>query len=151
MIKRALTRTVGGIKGPVKDIVIDPEYLDIKIQSHSSFSHKVKPSHTVFAYVIEGAGYFDKGHNSYAYEIEVINYFDLIRDSLITPESLVIFAYGDEISISTADKPVRFLLISGRPIKEPIAWYSPIVMNTQEELRRAFEEYQKGTFIKHKI
>ena len=65
------------------------------------------------------------------------------------PESLVIFEDGDRVAISTEEHPVRFLLVSGRPIGEPVAWYGPIVMNTQQELRTAFEEYQNGTFIKH--
>ncbi|MBY8988578.1 MAG: pirin family protein, partial [Candidatus Lokiarchaeota archaeon] len=65
-------------------------------------------------------------------------------------EHLVIFREGDEVLIQTKDKPVRFLLISGKPIGEPVAWQGPIVMNTEEELRIAFNEYNKGTFIKHK-
>ena len=76
------------------------------------------------------------------------NYFDFGRDYLIAPESLVIFRDGDELDISAEDDSVRFLLISGKPIGEPVAWYGPIVMNTQEELRAAFDEYQRGTFLK---
>ena len=139
---------VNGAKGPVKDIMIDPEYLDITVLPKSSFRHRVKTGHTVFAYVIEGAGYFDEVRDPYAYEVEGANYFDLNRDCLINNENLVIFDDGNEVSVSTVDKPVRFLLISGNPIGEPVAWYGPIVMNTQEELRAAFEEYRNGTFIK---
>jgi redox-sensitive bicupin YhaK (pirin superfamily) len=139
---------VNGVRGPVKDIMIEPEYLDIAVQPKSSFKHRVKTGHTVFAYVIEGAGYFDEVRDPYAYEIEGANYFDLNRDCLINNESLVIFNDGNEVSVSTGDKPVRFLLISGKPIGEPVAWYGPIVMNTQEELKTAFEEYRNGTFIK---
>jgi redox-sensitive bicupin YhaK (pirin superfamily) len=65
-------------------------------------------------------------------------------------ENLILFDDGDALAISTEEKPVRFLLISGKPIGEPVAWYGPIVMNTQEELRIAFEEYENGTFIKRK-
>lgn len=65
-------------------------------------------------------------------------------------ETLILFGDGDEVTISTEEKAVRFLLISGKPIGEPVAWYGPIVMNTQEELRIAFEEYQNGTFIKQR-
>ncbi len=78
------------------------------------------------------------------------NYFDFKRECLILPENLILYGDGDEVFISTEDRQVRFLLISGNPIKEPVAWYGPIVMNTQEELRIAFQEYQKGTFTKHK-
>ncbi len=141
---------VNGVKGPVRDIIIDPEYLDITVPSKSDFTYSVKRGYTVFAYVIDGEGYFDEERDSYAYEVEGANYFDFKRNCLIAPESLVIYDDGDEVGISTENKPVRFLLISGKPIKEPVAWYGPIVMNTQEELRVAFEEYQNGTFIKHR-
>ena len=77
------------------------------------------------------------------------NYFDLERECLIGAENLVLFEDGGDLAISTEEEEVRFLLISGKPIKEPVAWYGPIVMNTQEELRIAFEEYQGGTFLKH--
>jgi redox-sensitive bicupin YhaK (pirin superfamily) len=139
---------VKGVKGPVQDIVIDPEYLDITVPPKSNFTHTVKRGHTVFAYVIEGKGYFDQGRDTYAYEVEGANYFDFKRDCLMGPENLILFDEGDEVAISTEDKPVRFLFVSGKPIGEPVAWYGPIVMNTQEELRIAFEEYQDGTFIK---
>ena len=141
---------VNRVKGPVRDIVIDPEYLDVKIPARSEFLHSVRPGHTVFAYVMEGKGYFDQGRDSFAYDVEGANYFDFERECLIGPESLLMFGDGDKLMFATAEEAVRFLLVSGRPIGEPVAWYGPIVMNTQEELRIAFEEYQKGTFIKHK-
>jgi redox-sensitive bicupin YhaK (pirin superfamily) len=71
------------------------------------------------------------------------------RDPFLGNETLILFEDGDHISMSTQDEPVRFLLISGKPIGEPIAWQGPIVMNTQEELQVAFEEYRQGTFVKH--
>ena len=138
-----------GTKGPVRDIVIEPEYLDVTVPSNTEFTHTVKAGHTGFAYVVEGAGYFDQERDPYAFEVEGSNYFDFDRTCLIGVESLILYGDGDEVSISTVDHPGRFLLISGKPIGEPVAWYGPIVMNTQEELRTAFEEYQKGTFIKH--
>jgi quercetin 2,3-dioxygenase len=147
---RIICGQVNGVKGPVQDIVTDPEYLDVTVPSQSTFKYPTRKGHTVFAYVIDGEGYFDKGRNSYAYEVEGANYFDFKRECLITPENLIIYGDGDEILISTDQTQVRFLFISGKPIKEPVAWYGPIVMNTQEELRVAFEEYQNGTFIKHK-
>jgi len=141
---------VNQTEGPVKDIVIKPEYLDVSMPAISAFRHTVKKGHTVFAYLIEGEGYFDQGNDSYAYEVEGTNYFDFKRECLMKHESLVLFGDGDEVFITTKNNPLRFLLISGNPIKEPVAWYGPIVMNTQEELRIAFEEYNNGTFIKHK-
>jgi redox-sensitive bicupin YhaK (pirin superfamily) len=147
---KIISGQVNGTKGPVRDIVTDPEYLDITIPSKSTFQYPVKRGHTAFAYVIDGQGYFDEGRDSYAFEAEGANYFDFKRECLIAPENLVIYGDGDDVIISTEDKGVRFLFVSGKPIKEPVAWYGPIVMNTQEELRIAFEEYQKGTFIKHR-
>jgi len=147
---KIISGLVKGVKGPVQDVVIDPEYLDISVPAESNFSHLVKRGHTVFAYVVEGQGYFDLERDSYAYEVEGTNYFDFKRECLLGAGHLIIFDDGDEVVITTSEKPVRFLLVSGKPIKEPVAWYGPIVMNTQEELRTAFEEYQNGTFIKHK-
>ena len=139
---------VDGVKGPVQDIVTDPQYLDITVPAKSVFKYAVKRGHTTAAYVIGGEGYFDEGRDSYAYQVEGANYFDFKRECLMGPENLLIYGDGDDVIISTTDKPVRFLFVAGRPIKEPVAWYGPIVMNTQEELRIAFEEYQNGTFIK---
>ena len=147
---KIISGLVKGVKGPVQDVVIDPEYLDMSVPAESNFSHPVKRGHTVFAYVVEGQGYFDLERDSYAYEVEGTNYFDFKRECLLGAGHLIIFDDGDEVVITTSEKPVRFLLVSGKPIKEPVAWYGPIVMNTQEELRTAFEEYQNGTFIKHK-
>jgi hypothetical protein len=141
---------VNGVEGPVKDIVIDPEYIDVAMPADASFSHQTKTGHTVFAYAIKGEGYFDKGKDSYAYEVEGVNYFDFKRECLVGSANLVIFHDGNQVLVTTKDKPLRFLMISGKPIKEPVAWYGPIVMNTQQELKIAFEEYQNNTFIKHK-
>jgi redox-sensitive bicupin YhaK (pirin superfamily) len=140
---------VNSVKGPVQDIIIDPEYLDVTVPAQTAFTHRVQAGYTVFAYVIEGQACFEPGRDPYGYEVEGRNYFDVERDCLLGPENLVIFADGDELAISTETAAARFLLISGRPIREPVAWYGPIVMNTQQELRVAFEEYQRGTFLKH--
>ena len=140
---------VNDTAGPVQDVVIDPEYLDVTIPPKTSFTHQVYKGYTVFAYVIEGEAYFEPERDPFGYEVEGRNYFDLKRDLLTGPESLILFDDGDELSIVTEKNKVRFLLVSGKPIGEPIAWYGPIVMNTQEELRIAFDEYQKGTFLKH--
>ncbi len=129
---KIISGEVNGVKGPVQDIITEPEYLDVTINPQSEFSHPVKRGHNVFAYIIEGKGFFDQD-----------------RDKSAGVENLVIFKDGDEVNISTEDEKVRFLLISGKPIGEPVAWRGPIVMNTEEELRIAFEEYQNSTFIKH--
>jgi redox-sensitive bicupin YhaK (pirin superfamily) len=139
-----------GEQGPVQDIVTDPEYLDITLPAKSQFQHPAGKGRTVMAYVLEGAGYFDSKHDPYTFEEVEENYFDFKRERLLTSEHLVAFEDGDEVLVTTEEKTVRFLLISGNPIHEPVAWYGPIVMNTQEELRTAFEEYQKGTFVKYR-
>jgi len=123
---------VNGIKGPVQDIVTDPEYLDITMNPDSNFRYRLKRGYIVFAYVVQGEGYFEEHLNN-----------------KITADHLVLFGDGDEIKITSNNESIRFLLISGKPIGEPVAWYGPIVMNTEEELRLAFEEYRNGTFLKH--
>jgi redox-sensitive bicupin YhaK (pirin superfamily) len=146
---RIICGEIGGIKGPVRDIITEPEYLDVDIPPGTDFKHPVRKGHTVFAYVIEGSGYFEPGRDPYEYEVEGRNYFDFERERIMKPEHLVIYEDGDELSISAGREGVRFLLVSGRPIQEPVAWYGPIVMNSQEELRIAFEEYRNGTFLRH--
>jgi redox-sensitive bicupin YhaK (pirin superfamily) len=137
-----------GVAGAVGDVVIDPEYLDVKVPAGTSFTHPTPRGHTVFAYVIGGKGAFCHQKDPYTYEAEGANYFDMERGSLIGDRHLLLFGDGDAITVTTETDPVRFLLISGKPIGEPIAWYGPIVMNTQEELRIAYEELRRGTFIK---
>ena len=146
---RIICGKVDGEQGPVQDVVTDPEYLDLTVPAKTEFIHPTTSGHTVIAYIIEGKARFCREKNPYAYEVEGINYFDIHRDPFATNETLVLFDNGEQIVVITEDEPVRFLLMSGRPIGEPVAWYGPIVMNTQKELEIAFEEYRHGTFIKH--
>ena len=141
---------VNGETGPVQDIVIDPQYLNITVPAKSKLIRPVKRGHTVFAYIVEGKGYFCEEKNPFTYEVEGRNDCDIQGDAFVGPENLVLFDDGDTVTVSTENEPVAFLLISGKPIGEPVAWYGPIVMNTQDELRIAFEEYRSGTFTKHK-
>jgi redox-sensitive bicupin YhaK (pirin superfamily) len=140
---------LNGVEGPVQDIVTDPEYLDVTVPGGTTFTHPVRRGQNALAYVIEGEGYFDQGRDSYGHEVIGANYFDFKRSCICKDQTVVLYGDGDEVSVTSEREGVRFLLISGRPIGEPVAWYGPIVMNTQEELRLAFEEYQNGTFIKH--
>ena len=137
---KIIAGTVAGVQGPVRDIVIDPEYLDVTVPPHTVFRHATKRGHTVFAYVIGGCGSFGGGAHG----------VDRQREACSDNGTLVLFGDGDEILASTGAESVRFLLISGQPLGEPIAWAGPIVMNTQAELQTAFEEYEQGTFIKHR-
>jgi redox-sensitive bicupin YhaK (pirin superfamily) len=140
---------IGDRQGPVQDIVIDPEYVDVTVPPDAEFIHPTKSGHNVFAYVIDGTGYFCQEKNPFSYDAEGTNYFDIQRDPFVSNGTLVLFEDGDRIVVSTESEPVRFLLVSGKPIAEPVAWYGPIVMNTREELQTAFEEYSNGTFIKN--
>ncbi len=139
---------VNGVRGPVQDIVTDPEYLDVTVPAGAMFTHPTPAGHTIFAYVIAGRGEFCRQQDPYNYDAEGENYFDMEREPLIGNRRLVLFGDGDNVVVKAGEDGVRFLLISGKPIREPVAWYGPIVMNTRQELRTAFEELQAGTFIK---
>ncbi len=142
--------TVGGVTGPVRDVVTAPEYLDVTLAPGARLVHPTALGHTVFAYVFEGQASFCDQMNPYSYDAEGAGYLDLERSPWVQHEHLVLFDDGDHLVASAKDTPARFLLVSGKPLREPVAWYGPIVMNTREELRIAFEEYQNGTFIKKK-
>jgi len=145
---KVIAGTVGGVTGPVRDVVTAPEYLDVTVPAGEVFSHATPRGHTVFAYVIGGRGVFCQEKDPYSYEAEGAGYFDMERGPLLGDRHLVLFADGDTVTVGAEQESVRFLLISGQPIREPVAWYGPIVMNTQEELRVAFNELDRGTFIK---
>lgn len=129
---RVICGKVKGVKGPVQDIITDPEYLDTTIKPNSSYTHTVERGYNAFAYIIDGTASFGESKG------------------LVGAENLVIFEDGDYISIKSGNHGARLLLCSGKPIGEPVAWRGPIVMNTEEELTLAFDEFQKGSFIKHK-
>lgn len=121
-----------GVSGPVHDLAVEVEYLDISMEPGKELHHSIKPSHTAFAYVYAGEGMF--GENS----------------TPVSEGKLALFGKGDAVRIKSGKAGLRFLLVSGAPLREPISWGGPIVMNTEEELRHAFEELQDGTFIKGK-
>lgn len=127
---RVIAGKANGVAGPVRDIVIDPEYLDVTAPEHTTYSHPTKPGHTVFIYVIGGQGFTGREN-----------------DTPIGNAMLVLYEDGEEVAVATESEPVRFLLVSGKPIGEPIAWGGPIVMNTREELEQAFRDLEDGTFI----
>ncbi len=139
---------VDGTRGPVSDITIQPEFLDIELPAGTIFTHPIKENHNAFAYVIEGEGYFDGARTPFSHQAYGVNYFDMKPPCDCNDGTLILFGEGNSITVTTNQHPVRFLLISGKPINEPIAWYGPIVMNNQKELQQAFKEYRDGTFIK---
>jgi quercetin 2,3-dioxygenase len=130
---RVICGKVGGTEGPVRDIVIDPEYLDVRLRPGSEFVHPTKVGHTVFAHVIGG-----KLHSRAE------------KNRSFANGDLILFDDGERLVLAAEDEAARFLLISGKAIRERVAWYGPIVMNSDEELQTAFDEYRQGTFIKHK-
>lgn len=147
---RIICGMVDGTEGPVKNIATDPEYLDVTLAAGKSFTHSVKADHNIFAYVIDGEAYFDSARIPFAHDAVGINYFDMKLPCACGDGTLVLYEMGGtHITVTTDKHSVRFLLISGKPLNEPIAWYGPIVMNTHAELRTAFKEYQEGTFVKH--
>jgi hypothetical protein len=146
---KIVSGTAEGVTGPVRDVATQPEYLDVTVAAGKTFTRATARGHTVFAYVIAGRAVFNHQEDPYSYEAEGDSYFDQERERQIGDRHLVLFTDGDAVVVSAGDEPLRFLLISGKPIGEPIAWRGPIVMNTQEELRLAFAELDKGTFIKH--
>jgi redox-sensitive bicupin YhaK (pirin superfamily) len=140
---------VAGVQGPVGDIVIEPEMLDISVPAGTLFSHSLPTGHTAFAYILSGEGYFDDQRDAFASEMVGHGWSDAERHCLCMAETVVLFEHaGEAIVITTTDTPVRFLFVSGKPLGEPVAWYGPVVMNTQEELKIAFDEYRHGTFVK---
>ena len=147
---RVICGEVAGKRGPVEGIVTDPQYLDISLPSKTSFTFPTVLGYTVFAYIIDGRATFADESDPFSYDREGSNYFDTQHERWLGDRTLVVFEDGEQILVSTEDYPVRFLLVSGRPIREPVAWYGPIVMNTEAELRQAFEELENGTFIKKK-
>ncbi|MDD5508723.1 MAG: pirin family protein [Bacteroidales bacterium] len=128
---RILCGSVNGVQGPVKDIIIDPEYLDVTVPANSEYLHPTHRDYTVFLYTIGGNGYTGAEN-----------------ETALSNETVVLFEDGDQVRIATEGDPVRFLLISGKPIREPVAWGGPIVMNTREEVQQAFREYEEGSFLK---
>jgi len=146
---KVVAGTAHGVSGPVRDVATSPEYLDVTVPAGKTFTRETPRGHTVFAYVIAGAAVFGDQTDPYSYEAEGDSYFDQERDRRIGDRHLVHFTDGDAVVVGAGAEPLRFLLVSGKPIGEPIAWRGPIVMNTQEELRVAFEELDKNTFIKH--
>jgi redox-sensitive bicupin YhaK (pirin superfamily) len=121
---------VDGVIGPVKDLVVKAQYLDVELAPNHVWEHSVPEGESAFVYVFQGKGSFDRTEEQFG------------------PEHLVMFGEGDTFMAKSRQNGVRFLLASGRPLREPVAWGGPIVMNTEAELEQAFNELNHGTFIK---
>ncbi len=129
-----------GQKGPVEGVAADPVYLDVSVPAGKRKTLPVETTRHAFAYVFDGSGKF--GNASGPQPVPTEQGFDAEN------RSLILFDRGDEVVVEAGEEGVRFLLVSGKAIAEPVAWYGPIVMNTEEELRQAFDELQRGTFLK---
>jgi quercetin 2,3-dioxygenase len=140
-----------GRRGPVEGVAADPQYLDVFVPPGQRKTLPVETGRHVFAYVFEGSGTFSSASLPFGVLTERAAGGDetLIRERAGN-RSLVIFDSGDEVTVRAGEEGIRFLLVSGKPIEEPVAWYGPIVMNTKAEIEQAFAELRNGTFIKRR-
>ena len=127
---KTVAGNIKGISGPVRDLILPVEFLDVRLAPEGSLDREIPSENNTFAYIFEGSARFAEG------------------GPLVETEHLAIFGKGDRVTVEAGPNGARFLLVSGKPIKEPIAWGGPVVMNTEEELDTAFREIRNGTFIK---
>jgi redox-sensitive bicupin YhaK (pirin superfamily) len=137
-----------GKRGPVDGIATDPVYVDVSVPPGRRRTLPVETTRQAFAYVFAGSGKFCNASEPLAVPTESAGWADAKPPSEADNRSLVLFDRGDEVTVQAGDEGIRFLLVSGKPLQEPVAWYGPIVMNTQEQLRQAFAELERGTFLK---
>ena len=138
-----------GKKGPVDGVAADPRYLDISVPAGQRKKLKVDTERHAFAYIFEGDGRFASASRPRGVLTEKqVDGEELLMREPVGDRSLVLFNSGDEIEVQAGDRGIRFLLVSGKPIKEPVAWYGPIVMNTRAQLEQAVAELRNGTFIR---
>jgi hypothetical protein len=137
-----------GAKGPVDGVAADPMYLDVSIPPGKRKTLPVEATRHAFAYVFAGAGKFCNASEPLAVPTEGVGWADTKPPSEAENRSLVLFDWGSEVTVQADENGIRFLLVSGQPLEEPVAWYGPIVMNTQEQLREAFRELDRGTFLR---
>jgi hypothetical protein len=137
-----------GQRGPVEGIAADPRYLDVTVPPGRRKTLPVELGRHAFAYVFEGSGTFRDASAPQGVMVERTDGSDIVERMDAGDRSLVLFDRGDEVTVQAGEHGIRFLLVSGRPLQEPVAWYGPIVMNTEAELKQAYEELKAGTFIK---
>ena len=137
-----------GKRGPVDGIATDPVYSDVSIPPGKRKSLPVETTRHAFAYVFAGDGKFSNASGPQAVRTEVVGGAQTTPSPVLADNrSLVLFDRGDEVTVQAGEQGIRFLLVSGKPLEEPVAWHGPIVMNTQEQLRQAFQELEQGTFL----
>ncbi|MEI6667246.1 MAG: pirin family protein [Acidobacteriota bacterium] len=139
-----------GVRGPVDGVAADPQYLDVHVPAGVTRRLPVATTRHAFAYVFDGTGQF--ANASAPQPVQTGSSVDGAGavSTAVDNRSLVLFDSGDAVVVQAGETGLRFLLVSGEPLREPVAWRGPIVMNTQDQLRTAFQEYQNGTFLKHR-
>jgi hypothetical protein len=137
-----------GKRGPIVGIAADPVYIDVSVPPGKRKTLPVETKSHAFAYVFAGTGKFCNASGPLAVPTESVGWHDTKPPIQADNRSLILFDSGDEVTVEAGEEGIRFLLISGRPLEEPVAWYGPIVMNTQEQLREAFAQLDRGTFLK---
>lgn len=147
---RVVSGQFWGKKGPVEGVAADPIYLDVSIAPGKWKSLPIETTRHAFAYVFAGGGKFCNASGPLAVPTEGVKWLDVNPPVVADNRSLIVFDRGEEVVVQAGDDGIRFLLVSGEPFGEPVAWYGPIVMNTQEQLQQAFAELQQGTFLKEK-
>jgi redox-sensitive bicupin YhaK (pirin superfamily) len=145
---RVICGNFWGKTGPVDGVAADPRYLDVAVPPGQRKRLAVETSRHAFAYVFSGSGTFRDASQPREVRTERVGRTETADLSETGNRSLVLFENGDEISVQAGDEGIRFLLVSGKPIEEPVAWYGPIVMNTEEQLQQAYAELRDGSFIK---
>jgi quercetin 2,3-dioxygenase len=147
-IARVITGEFWGKKGPVEGVAANPRYLDIFVPPGKKKRLAVETTNHAFAYVFAGSGSFRDASDPREVKTEVVSNNSVADAAYVGNRSLVLFDRGDEIVVQAGDEGIRFLLVSGKPIEEPVAWHGPIVMNTRTEIVQALEDLRRGTFIK---
>jgi redox-sensitive bicupin YhaK (pirin superfamily) len=139
-----------GKSGPVDGIAADPIYIDVSVPAGQRKTLPVETTRHAFAYVFSGSGKFCNASGPLSVPTEGVGWADDKPPSEADNRSLVLFDRGDEVEVQAGEEGIRFLLVSGKPLQEPVAWYGPIVMNTQAQLQQAYQELEQGTFLKSK-
>jgi len=145
---RVICGSFWGQSGPVEGVAADPRYLDVSVPPRTRKRLPVETTHNAFAYVFAGSGAFRDASSPRDVRTELVGAPTGAGQDAIGNRSLVLFDRGDEVGVQTGDEGIRFLLVSGMPLSEPVAWAGPIVMNTREQLEQAFDELRRGTFIR---
>ena len=146
---RIISGSFMGARGPVEGIEADPVYVDISIPPGKQKILPVALTHHAFAYVFTGSGEFHNASTPQAVPTEDLQTEEIRYSTAAENRSLILFDRGDSVAVQAGEEGMRFLLVSGRPLQEPVAWHGPIVMNTQEELMQAVDDLQNGTFIRN--